>query len=313
MDCERTPKPAYFAYQESLIPLKVNLYTARTSAYEDETVPVEVWILNDEGDRKNVEIQAELYEEGSDTPYAMYAEPFEIGAADAQCAGILPVSFEKIGNRRTVTVQTAIFTKDGKRIHQEKIEIQVQKRRTLERKVHAVGQEAAKLLEGYQGECSDDTSEMWLVSGEDQTDLKQLEEHLHKGKSALWLLPEKQEELTILNKKIEIKSCGDLFFAAADGAYGSYPLGMLYNAKKDYIDATADHTIQTEFSGETLIYTYDKSGFQGSKGAKPHRAFVKKCSAEGGTLILCSLAREGRVGYNIGLDELLLDLLEQEG
>ena len=88
---------------------------------------------------------------------------------------------------------------------------------------------------------------------------------------------------------------------------------MLYNAKKDYIDATADHTIQTEFSGETLIYTYDKSGFQGSKGAKPPRAFVKKCSAEGGTLILCSLAREGRVGYNIGLDELLLDLLEQEG
>lgn len=40
---------------------------------------------------------------------------------------------------------------------------------------------------------------------------------------------------------------------------------------------------------------------------------IKKCSAEGGTLILCSLAREGRVGYNIGLDELLLDLLEQEG
>ena len=62
-----------------------------------------------------------------------------------------------------------------------------------------------------------------------------------------------------------------------------------------------------------IVYTYDKSGFQGSKGAKPHRAFVKKCSAEGGTLILCSLAREGRVGYNIGLDELLLDLLEQEG
>ena len=119
-DCERTPKPAYFAYQESLIPLKVNLYTARTSAYEDETVPVEVWILNDEGDRNNVEIQAEIYEEGSDTPYAMYTESFEIAAADAQCAGILPVSFEQTGNRRTVTVQTAIFTKDGRLLHQGK-------------------------------------------------------------------------------------------------------------------------------------------------------------------------------------------------
>ena len=312
-DCERTPKPAYFAYQESLIPLKVNLYTARTSAYEDETVPVEVWILNDEGDRNNVEIQAEIYEEGSDTPYAMYTESFEIAAADAQCAGILPVSFEQTGNRRTVTVQTAIFTKDGRLLHQEKIEIQVQKRRTLKIGVYTLGCEAAEILDAYQGKSADETSEMWLVSGDDKEDLKRLEEHLRQGKHALWLLPKRQEALSLLDQKIQIKSCGDLFFAAADGAYGSYPLGMLYNAKKDYIDATADHTIQTEFSGETLIYTYDKSGFQGSKGAKPHRAFVKKCSAEGGTLILCSLAREGRVGYNIGLDELLLDLLEQEG
>ena len=78
-----------------------------------------------------------IYEEGSDTPYAMYTESFEIAAADAQCAGILPVSFEQTGNRRTVTVQTAIFTKDGRLLHQEKIEIQVQKKKNTEnRRLH---------------------------------------------------------------------------------------------------------------------------------------------------------------------------------
>lgn len=312
VDCERTPKPAYFSYQEALIPLKVNLYTARMSAYEDETVPVEVWILNDESDGNNVEIHAEIYEEGNDIPYAMYEEKFDIAAADAQCAGVIPVSFQTTGKRRTVTVQTAIFTKDGRLIHQEKIEIQVQKRRTLKTSIYTLGSEAEEVRECYQGERADDTSEIWLVSGDNEEDMKRLEEHLQKGKRAIWLLPEKQEELCLLDKKIEIKSCGDLFFAAADGTYESYLLQMLYNAKKEYIDATADYTFQTEFPGETIVYTYDKSGFQGSSGAKPHRAFVKKCSAAGGELILCSLAREGRMGYNIGLDELILDFLEQE-
>ena len=102
-------------------------------------------------------------------------------------------------------------------------------------------------MDAYQGKSQMRASEMWLVSGDDKEDLKRLEEHLRQGKHALWLLPKRQEALSLQDQKIQIKSCGDLFFAAADGAYGSYPLGMLYNAKKDYIDATADHTIQTEF------------------------------------------------------------------
>lgn len=315
VDCERTPKPAYFAYQEALIPLKVNLYTGRTSAYEDETIPVEAWILNDERDRRNVDIQVEVYEEGSDAPYAMFAEVFEISAADAQCAGIVPVSFPKTGKKRIVTVQAAIFTKDEQLLHQEAIQVEVCGRRMLKSRVKALGEEAAALLKTYQEdgkEVETSPSSMWLISGENPQELHSMEEHLRAGGSVLWLLPQKSGELCCLDTKIELRSCGNLFFAAADGEFEDYPLQMLYNSKKEYIDSTADYTIRTDLPGEDVIYTYDKSGFQGSKGAKPHRAFLKICRlASGGTLLLFSLARDGRTGFNTGLDELILDLLEQ--
>lgn len=314
LDCERTPKPAYFSYQEALVPLKVNLYTGRMSAYEDETIPVEVWILNDKGNRENVVVRAEVYEEGSSISCSRYAEPFVIEAADAQCAGIVPVTFGKCGTRRIVTVQAAILSMDGQMLHQEKIEILVQPRRALQKSVYALGQEAEALLEQYRGMHNlkaDGSADMWLFSGDAPEDIRKLENHLHKGGKALWILPEKKETINFLGHTVELRSCGDLFYAAADGRYEAYPLQMLYNSTKEYIDATGSYTIDTELSGENLIYTYDKSGLVGSRGPKLHRPFVKECVIGEGKLTLCSLAREGRTGYNIGLDELLMDILEQ--
>lgn len=308
VDCERTPKPAYFAYREALIPLKINLYTGRNSAYEDETVPVEAWVLNDTGEERNLTIRAEIREEGADAPYEMYCEPYQIPAADARCAGMIPVHFENKGRRRTVIVQAALLEGDSV-LHQEEIRIEVYARRMLNRPVYALGEEAQKLLALYGAESQ--ASDLWLVSSETEEDILRLEEHLKSGGSAVWLLPEKAAQFTCCQARVETKACGDLFFAAADGKYENYELGMEYNCRKEYIDATAAYTISTDLPGETVIYTYDKHGFNGSSGAKPHLPFVKRCSSAGGTLTLVSLARDGRVGYNGGLDELLLDLVEE--
>ena len=308
VDCERTPKPAYFAYREALIPLKINLYTGRNSAYEDETIPVEAWVMNDTGEERNLTIRAEIREEGADAPYEMYCEPYQIPAADARCAGMIPVHFENKGRRRTVIVQAALLEGDSV-LHQEEIRIEVYARRMLNRPVYALGEEAQKLLALYGAESQ--ASDLWLVSSETEEDILRLEEHLKSGGSAVWLLPEKAAQFTCCQARVETKACGDLFFAAADGKYENYELGMEYNCRKEYIDATAAYTISTDLPGETVIYTYDKHGFNGSSGAKPHLPFVKRCSSAGGTLTLVSLARDGRVGYNGGLDELLLDLMEE--
>ena len=99
------------------------------------------------------------------------------------------------------------------------------------------------------------------------------------------------------------------FFLAVDGVYEEYPISMVYNNKKGYIDSTAAFTVDTNIPGETLLYTYEKQGFAGNYGAKRHLPVVKSCMVGKGRLLLCSLARDGRVGYNGGLDRLFLAFL----
>lgn len=47
MDCERNPKPAYFAYRDALAPLLPSLRTDRRFYYSGETISIEAWLCND--------------------------------------------------------------------------------------------------------------------------------------------------------------------------------------------------------------------------------------------------------------------------
>lgn len=64
MDCERTPKPAYFAYRNALEPILVSLRSDRFTYYEGETVSIEAYVCNDTaalGD-ENYQMVFELYD-----------------------------------------------------------------------------------------------------------------------------------------------------------------------------------------------------------------------------------------------------------
>ena len=47
MDCERRPKPAYFAYRDALEPLAVNIRTDRWAFTAGEQMSFEFWLCND--------------------------------------------------------------------------------------------------------------------------------------------------------------------------------------------------------------------------------------------------------------------------
>ena len=47
VDCERIPKPAYFAYRDALTPTMVSLRTDRFSLFPGEQTQIEVWLCND--------------------------------------------------------------------------------------------------------------------------------------------------------------------------------------------------------------------------------------------------------------------------
>ena len=270
-------------------------------------------------------ILASLWEEGEAKPYADFALKTKSRPADAFCAGKIPVSFAGNGGGkepRRVILSASLVNSAGEVLNQEEISFRVYPRRaaegpvrtagreTAEGPVRAVGQEAEEVCRllgiprGGEGEASS-----MVVSSLEQGDLDLLTGFVEKGGRGILLLPEQGADISLNGTEVREKECGALFFAAALPDWRKYPIGMVYNKKKGYIDATAVSTIDTPLPGENLIYTYDKSGFDGSRGAKRHLPFVKECPVGEGTLYLVSLCREGRLGANAGLDALFTKLI----
>jgi ATP-binding cassette subfamily F protein 3 len=79
---DRVPKPAYFAFKEALIPLKVNLRCDRRTCYTNDVLNAECWILNDTAvDYSDMTITAVLYDRHKN-PYLLH-----IGNRKAICFG----------------------------------------------------------------------------------------------------------------------------------------------------------------------------------------------------------------------------------
>lgn len=313
LDCEREPKRAYFAFRDSLVPLRINLYTGYSCVYEDQQIDVEGWLLNDTGKETEATILASLWEEDGEEPYANYVLKTKSRPADAFCAGKIPVNFQRGREERKVRrviLSAALVNDRGEVLNREEISFRVYARKTPHVSVQAVGEEARELcrLLGFSGMEEGKTSSM-VVSSLEQKDLDGLCAFVKEGGRGVLLLPERGADLTLDGMEVREKGCGALFFGAARADWREYPIGMLYNGRKGYIDATAVSTIDTGLPGEDLIYTYDKSGFDGSRGAKRHLPFVRECPMGEGRLYLVSLCRDGRLGVNAGLDALFAKLI----
>ncbi len=313
VDHRRMPKRGYFALQESLIPLKLNLYTSRKTVYENETAYIDVWLLNDQCVDKKIFIHSEIFDEDNVNAYQAFEEETYVQEVGSKCIGRLPVTFLKKNKNRSVYVQVAMLDTKGDILYQEKIEILVYKRENppMNRLIHVFGDEGKRLAKLYEIPLSNE-GKVVLGSGIDAKDIQIMEREVKSGKTVLWLLPNEKVEISFLDTFVRTEPCGDLFFVAGDGRYEDYKLDMMYNKEKDYIDCTARFTVNTDLKGEDLLYTYQKSGFTGSAGAKPRLPFVKKCSVGQGVICFITLLTEGRSGYNGGLDQLILDLIKGE-
>ena len=62
MDCERNPKPAYFAYKNALEPLLISMRSDRFTYFEGEKISIETYISNDfDKEFKDLNVHFELY------------------------------------------------------------------------------------------------------------------------------------------------------------------------------------------------------------------------------------------------------------
>ncbi len=308
LDVDRQPKPAYFAYADSLVPFRVNLRCDRNAWYEGETVMVEAWLLNDTAEEKRGELVATVTQDGK--VIASYALQAQVGAATAVCAGLIPVTAPAVESAAPLRVALGFRGQDGAFESLEKKDFTIYPLRVHAVPVACLGETAVQTASSLRLPVVDpEQAAAFLVSSADEADLRQAASWAETGKTVMVLLPDAPCDWQVGGVRLATKGCGPVFFAAAAPEAEPYRLTMLYNSQEDYIDFSGTHTIETQANGRDLLYTYSKQGLSGAHGAKAHLPFVKEIPCGRGKLIAVSLPLSGRLSVNPNLDAFLTGCL----
>ena len=118
MDFRRRPKPAWFAYHETLTPLMVNLRTDRSSCFGGEEVCLEAWICNDLNTlpkktflRYQVGLSKDIFFSG----HVRATVP----VCDSRFQGFLRFRVPAVKSRSKVTVRLALVDEKNKVLHDD--------------------------------------------------------------------------------------------------------------------------------------------------------------------------------------------------
>lgn len=310
--CDRIPKKAFFAYQDSLVPLRVNLRGDRNYVHSGEIYNMEAWALNDTSYDQKVTIVASLCVEGTVTD--SYKLNMTVPAANAVCGGLIPLELPEVEQVTKVWVDAAMKKEDGAVVSCERKELYVYPAYDQLRgdgAVACVGEEAEKIAKNYGYELTELAQADKILVSETDGYEKQLDEAARRGATVVLLTPSIElSEHTIGDLHITTKKGPKLFIAMCDQKTQQYHFDMLYNANKDYIDFIALKTIESNQKGEELVYTYGKSAADGAPAPKVHLPLVEKFSSGKGSIYVVSLILAGRVGANANLDQFLMDCLE---
>ncbi len=334
VDCERVPKRAYFAYRDSLIPVRMNFYCPRTYVYGGEKVPVEVWLLNDSGEEKYLEVQAVSGQENF--RLAGLAE-----AASSTFLGTVEVTVPQTSQVTQVTVEGCVRDVTERRAGQvvKASEAVVSKAAVAcqgepEEVPAVIASEATAFGEGRlygekltlavypaewrlspeeleeKGPLKDSGSGHVILpplTEENRAELEKTAEKITEegGTAVLLWGDDKSVGFEMRGEPIGLKKCQEVFFAATDEEYRHFSLDMLYNGREGYIDVLGGYYVDTALKGSCRVYTYARGGFYDSSGAKRKLPFVLEIPAGRGKLLAVSLETTGRVGVNANLDALL--------
>lgn len=116
MDCERTPKPAWFAYHEALAPLAVSLRSDRRAFFSGEPMRIEAWVCNDLGDAPpGAMLLYQLERDGK--ILASGRTGADVGSNSPVYQGDLPFVAPSVEGRSTVTVRLGLVDHAGRLLH----------------------------------------------------------------------------------------------------------------------------------------------------------------------------------------------------
>jgi hypothetical protein len=123
MDCERNPKPAYFAYRNALEPIMLSLRTDRFTYYSGENICTEIYLCNDTAEEFHGSVIFELYGRKSLLQYGEY--PAEICACGAGYICSTEFFIGDVADRESFTLKAVLLDKNRKAVTYNQIAVEV--------------------------------------------------------------------------------------------------------------------------------------------------------------------------------------------
>lgn len=124
MDCRRNPKPAFFAYRNSLEPIMVSLRTDKYTYFTGEKISLETYICNDTNrDENNFTITYELY--SKDKLLMKAQQKADLKDCKAEYAGNVEFTAPKVQDREKFTVKAILSDENGEVITYNTVNVEV--------------------------------------------------------------------------------------------------------------------------------------------------------------------------------------------
>jgi hypothetical protein len=117
MDCERNPKPAYFAYRNALEPMLVSLRTDRFAYFDGEELSVEAYVANDTAKSGKYTLVYECDGKCGKTE-------FELAACEVTYVSN-PVLTLKADKRKRLTLKAILLDENGEVVTHNSLDFEV--------------------------------------------------------------------------------------------------------------------------------------------------------------------------------------------
>ncbi|MFO7611580.1 MAG: glycoside hydrolase family 2, partial [Clostridia bacterium] len=323
VDVDRVPKRAYFAFRESLEPLKINLRCDRWTAYEGEELEIEAWILNDTSNVFSGLTAFATMRNAKGDFMNYFLDIKNITPCTGIPVGIIKASVPKPHDAGPIYIDACLGSED-ECISSERLAIKVYKKPADSIKVCGIGGNACRIISKTPGleETQPENSEAVIISS--RTQYEAMVNTIPEKKKKLFIIPEENEKFYVVDgikwkytpvfdpdEKGENCVLKGLSFAAVSKKiqhiFPGDSMSYWYNEEKGCIDHVAEYYIEGE-DMEALAFGFEKPAFgKITQGRKRRLAFA---GISGANRFL-SLETKGRSGMNPVLDEFIKFLMTE--
>ena len=313
VDVDRIPKPAYYAFKEASIPVRVSLRRDKYTVYAGNTLTTELYVFNDKAKEEKTFAMISVYYNGE--LKESYQTTINAKAVGTTYGGEIKTCIPK-----DFTGKISVLAKldNGNETTYDEVEYEVKASLVKAKKRPVILSEKLKCVGQV---CDEYVDENILFVDRDYyvEHQSELEKATGKGKKVVVFTDKPLnvlgEDIIFRTHVLEEEVRANNFVARSKTSkytkeFDEMAFQNFYNEEKDYQDLTAWFKFEWK-EAEEILYTFEDSDDPKYALHKKHKMIMAEKAYGKGKIILSTLsALNGCIGHNPVLDKLIVNLIE---